>query len=359
MPGPSDSNVKWHKTAFTNPLMSADTIAAKTKKYRELINNKDANGLNLQARLIVEVSIIKEKLIQQLGPCVTILSPPDSLTNQIFSATGPGTGDPFLGEGELLPTKGEKSWLGAEVKVIKEYEGDWDSAKDLARCTLAVETKTQLELGLPIVLKHFDQILPGPHAFRLHSLKEKKRDDPKNPCGYTDYTIFVQSGGFIAEIQFNHVKMMYAKSKHEFIAGFGEDKARQIKASYGLVEGFLGHELYEKYRVQKYKDPAEANRAALASKAYYDYFRSDPADYAMGTLAERLCQEVGVIRKIAGPRPPKRYDKYASSLDELLGPEPPDGRERTIDLKPGDFKQLFGSDWSEDIEQFKGTRPRR
>jgi hypothetical protein len=355
----SDSNIKWHKTAFTNPLMSSDTIAEKTKKYRSLLDNKDANGLNLQARLVVEASIVKEKLIRAFGPCVTILTPPDNLTNQIFSNTG---GDPFLGEGEPRPLNGEKSWMGSEVKVIKEYEGDWDDAKDLARCTLVVETPEQHKLGWRIVLGHFFGQLhtpPGPHAFRLHSFKEKKRDDPRNPCGYTDYTVFVQSGGFIAEIQFNRVPMMYAKSKNEFIAGFGEDRAREMGTKYNLVPGFLGHELYEIHRVQKYKDKATANKAALASKAYYDYFRSDPADYGKGVLAKRLCEEVGVIRTIAGPKAPKRYDKYASSLDELLGPEPPDGRERAIDLQPGNFKQLFGTEWSQDLPQLQATRPRR
>jgi hypothetical protein len=109
---------------------------------------------------------------------------------------------------------------------------------------------------------------------------------------------------------------------------------------YPAVPGFKGHELYELYRVQQYKDKKRAKDAADASKAYYDYFRSEPADYTMGQQAKAKLVEVGILPR--PPKAPKRYDKSASSLDELLGPQPPDGRERAIDIKPGNFKQLFG-----------------
>jgi hypothetical protein len=91
--------------------MSSETIAEKTKKYRSLIDNKDANGLNLQARLVVEASIVKEKLVKAFGPCVTILSPPDSLTNQIFSGTGGSTGTPSSRKGNCCPSRAKnRGW---------------------------------------------------------------------------------------------------------------------------------------------------------------------------------------------------------------------------------------------------------
>jgi hypothetical protein len=335
--GPSDSNVKWHKKAVTNPLMSSGTLAERTEFYRRVLES------DVQGRLVVAANRARAKLIGYLGQPVWLLTPPSGSFTKI------------PGEYRSRLLRGEKGFEGADVKVCKEYDGKWTEAKDLARCTLVVRGASDIKRAWNFLILHFAANTPqfrlvpvsfddplGVNAvksdFRYHSAKETLPGS--NPCGYSGYTVCVQSGDFIGEIQVNCVPMMYSKSEPEFIEAFGEDEVRKTGTEYPSVPGFKGHQLYEVYREQKDRDKARAAAAAAANKAYYDYFRSDPPDYILGQRARAKLVEVGIL-----PRPPKappRYDKSASSLDELLGPEAPDGPARAVDIKPGNFKQLFG-----------------
>lgn len=327
-----------------HPLMPAKAVEDATKQYRDTLDS------NLQERLLEAAETVRQELSQVLGQRVHLLFPPKGSKTQV------------PGEEALRKLKGEKKFPEAEFKVVKDYKGNWGDIKDLARCTLAMEDPVQPEdKPFLLVQKYFAQGLNG------FTIKETKVVDPKdmkkNPCGYSGYTVFVKDGRFTGEIQVNYMNMMYAKSQSEFT--FGQDKERELRRKYPLLPGFLGHHLYEIYRVNENND--KGKQAARASRVYYSYFRSKPANPVLGTVANWLVKTYKL--NAALPEPPalpwldKSFEAALANpkpADPNLPPQPERGR-LGIDtgpalpvggapsrLQPGDFKQLFGVDLSTD-----------
>jgi hypothetical protein len=316
---PAQNSVKWHKAAFTNPLMSPQDVADKTAAYRGILK------FNLQEKLIDEVRVVITVLRTMGIRPVTLVSPPFGKETHIF------------GEDSPRKLKGEKRFEDAEIKVVHEYWGDWSRAKDLARCTVVVERADDVERAYRIVMDHFLKKKEKRTGFQFFEKKEIKPDS--NACGYSGYTVVVQwPGQGKAEIQVNYVTMIYAKSMPEFVAAFGKEKIRQVQALYPehIVKGGLGHELYEVARKPGALETQRGQDYAAACKAYYDYFRGKP-DLKAGQDAAKLIADLK-------SKPPAlaAVDTSVSRLDELLGPDAPDGRLRRVDLKKGDFKDLFG-----------------
>lgn len=282
----------------THPLMTPQQMRGASQPYQNVLNS------GLQNRLLEAAESVRDTLEEVLGQRVHLLFPPAGSKTDV-----PGVGLRTLG--------GEKKFPESELKVFKDYGGNWDLIKDLARCTLAMEQPVEpVDRPYWIVRYLFDRQRGGVAGF---TEKEAKEVDPsKDPCGYSGYTVNVSDGRYTGEIQVNYMNMMYAKSDDEFLPAFGQNKARLLRSRYPLIPGGLGHELYEIYRVQK--GSARSNQAAEASKVYYAYFRSKQ-DQALGTEANRLVRACGI--NAAFPT--------LSWLDE--SPER---------LKPGNFKKLFG-----------------
>jgi hypothetical protein len=314
--------------------MAPQEIEDRTAKYRGILK------FNLQEKLIEEVLVAISLLrIWGVRP-VTLVSPPIGSMTQIF------------GEDSLRKLKGEKKFEDAEIKVVHEYWGDWNKAKDLARCTVVVEKADDVERAFAIVRGHFEEKREKRTGFQYFEHKEVKPNS--NACGYSGYTVVVQwPGQGKAEIQVNYVSMIYAKSMPEFEAAFGKEKIRQVQTLYPphIVEGGQGHHLYEVARKPGADKTKRGQDYAKACKAYYDYFRGKP-DLKAGQEAAKLIRDLE-------SKPPALalFDKSASSLDELLGPDAPDGRRRRVDLKPGNFRELFGEERSTDLPP--STRPGR
>ena len=297
----------------THPLMPAQAAKDATKPYRDLLDSR------MQNRLLEAAESVREQLAWVLGQPVRLLVAP------------PGAETHVPGEDFIRTLGGEKKIPETEVKVWKEYKGDWSKIKDIARCTLAMERPVQPEdRAYWLVRYFFDRIRGGVNGFVE---KEAKSVEPKdNPCGYSGYTVFVTDGTFTGEVQVNYMNMMYAKSKKEFVNAFGDDKARELRTKYPLVDGGLGHELYEIYRINPASE--KAIQAARASTAYYEYFRSNPADQQKGTIANALVKACNL--NAAFPSLPW-LDKSMDAARLF---------EETKKIKPGDFKSLFGVDKS-------------
>lgn len=298
----------------THPLMPAQAIAQATKPYRDILES------GLQNRLLEAAESVREQLAWVLGQPVRLLVPP------------PGSTTHVPGEDFLRTLGGEKKFPESEFKVVKDYKGDWSRIKDLARCTLAMEYPVEPD-DRPywLVRYFFDRGRGGVKGFVEKEAKSVAPQD--NPCGYSGYTVFVTDGRFSGEIQVNYMNMMYAKSKKEFIHAFGEDKAREMRSRYPLVEGGLGHEFYEIHRVTPKSE--RGIQAARASTAYYEYFRSNPPDQDKGTIANALAK--ACISSAAIPTLPW-LDKSMNAVKAASLFEP------TQRLKPGNFKDLFGED---------------
>jgi hypothetical protein len=122
------------------------------------------------------------------------------------------------------------------------------------------------------------------NALQFHSEKVIKPDS--NPAGYSGYTVFVRSGGANAnkaEIQINYVAMMYAKSLDEFRKSKLGPRESEMKTRFLRVPGGAGHPMYEVWRRQQQTSIGKAHAAAC--KLYYDYFRSEPPNVALGEAA--------------------------------------------------------------------------
>jgi hypothetical protein len=288
-------------------------------KQREIMGGvyyRSALESNIQGRLVAEAELLRADLQKSLGQKVTLLSPPSGKVTVI---------DPQ--RSQVAPSqertlKGEKKREDAEVKVAKDYRGDWDQAKDIARCTLVVEKAQDIDRAFELVKKHFSfrkvpfidplgvnaQATPvslNRNALQYHYDKVIKPED--NNCGYSGYTVFVRSGGSEAnkaEIQINYVAMMYAKSLPEFRNSFNPDKERELAMKYNRVPGGLGHALYEVARKPGAENSPEGIAYAAACKLYYDYFRSEPPDMALGVLARNTIDALQPPLKTAHVLPP-------------------------------------------------------
>lgn len=267
--------------AAPQPARPPQSIEERTALYLRLIES------NLQGRLVVTVKKVRDQLSRFLGQPVVLLTPPFA-----------GTQVP--GEFVWRFLNGEKTFAGAEDKVLEQYDGDWERAKDLSRCTLVVPRAQETRPAWSFVADCFKKNkFHDPLAvndFMYHSQKEI--DPVPDPCGYSGYTVFVQSKGLISEIQINSVIMMYAKSKNEFLKAFGQDRAKEIFNDYPAVPGFVGHELYEIAR------KTGANPAyAAACKLYYNYFRTVPADFDAGLKAAKALKDLGIAQEESAATP--------------------------------------------------------
>src|SRR5262245_49536922 len=242
---------------------------------------RSALDSNIQARLVEEVEKIKAKI-----PGSTVLKPPPGGKTYIPPQPSQAGAPP-----RELVLKGEKKREDALAKTLKDYGGDWDQVKDIARCTLVVEKAREIEIAWLRVRSHFgfsagagtSRTIGYTSGLQFHSEKIIKPES--NPAGYSGYTVFVRSGGANAnkaEIQINFPAMMYAKSLPEFRASMPQREA-EIMAKFREVQGGWGHKMYEVYRAQEQTPTGKAYAAAC--KLYYDYFRSDPPNMRLGRAA--------------------------------------------------------------------------
>jgi hypothetical protein len=177
----------------------------------------------------------------------------------------------------LVPPTGAKGRVRATKKVNEEYGGDWLEIKDMARCTLVVELPMLIDTAIKAVRAHFR----ASNGFTV--FEEKVTVGALNAAGYSGTTVFVSSGGNKGEIQINTPALMYAKSLHEFRDALPHLEAK-MKATYPLVPGGLGHDLYVAHR-DKTKTEDVRRRYGNASKLYYNYFRSFPPNMNWGMMA--------------------------------------------------------------------------
>ena len=178
----------------------------------------------------------------------------------------------------VLRPPGAKGKVRATEKVNKEYGGDWLAIKDMARCTLVVRYPTLLDQAVRAVNAHFR----ASNGFTV--FEEKITIGAFNAAGYSGLTVFVQSGGNKGEVQINTPALMHAKSLPEFRDAFPPQKEAEMKATYPLVPGGLGHKLYDTFRDDN-ATPITRRAYAHASKFYYNYFRSWPPNMNWGMMA--------------------------------------------------------------------------
>lgn len=207
----------------------------------------DRAGKALQDRLVAEVRTVVAKL-----PGVQILTPPSS-----------------------------KNIEDARKKVQGDYGGDWLEIKDMARCTVVLETEELCAKAVFLIEQHFI-------ARNGWSVFQKKITLAANDDGgYSGQTVFVATGGSKGEIQINNPALMYAKSLDQFLKNpvLGAMLPR-LKATYSMVPGGLGHRLYVGFRrpFSAHVDPGK--KFADASRIYYNYFRSSPPDMNLGRAAQ-------------------------------------------------------------------------
>jgi hypothetical protein len=266
-------------------------------KHQAMFGPKIVGGaIRLQPLLEDNVRFVAQKL-----PGARMLRPPDTDKD----------GNP------KLRIKDPKDAL---VKVNKDYAGTWIDIKDMARCTLVVGADEQVETALTLLRAHFRAGNPT----HIVVSEEKIVDGAKNKAGYSGWTIFVSLEGHRGEIQVNSPVMMYAKSLKEFVKTY-PGKADEMAAMFPAVPGGLGHKLYEVARSEKYPD-AVRDAHEKASKAYYDYFRSKPANFIKGRLAFFELVKLGLITdvKYMNTQPQRVADELAK-LPKLVngGRSPP------------------------------------
>jgi hypothetical protein len=177
----------------------------------------------------------------------------------------------------VLTPPGAKGVDRATEKVNGKYGGDWLEIKDMARCTLVVDSPMLIDNAIKLVRARFR----ASNGWSV--IEEKVTLSTEDDAGYSGNTVFVSSGGDKGEIQINTPPMMYAKSLHEFRVALPAKEAL-MKASYPLVPGGLGHLLYETVRDQR--KPENVRLAyGKASRLYYNYFRSFPVSMHRGMVA--------------------------------------------------------------------------
>ena len=263
---------------------AADMQAELQERHKRMMGGvyyRSALDSNIQARLVEEVEKIKAKI-----PGSTVLKPPPGGKTYIPAQPSQRGAPP-----RELVLKGEKKREDALAKTLKDYKGDWNDVKDIARCTLVVEKAREVEIAWLRVRSHFgfsagagtSRTIGYTNGLQFHSEKIIKPES--NPAGYSGYTVFVRSGGANAnkaEIQINFPAMMYAKSLPEFRNSM-PGREGEMQAKFREVPGGLGHKMYEVYRAQEQTPTGKAYAAAC--KLYYDYFRSDPPNMRLGRAA--------------------------------------------------------------------------
>jgi hypothetical protein len=188
----------------------------------------------------------------------------------------------------VLEPPGPKDLGRAQEKVSEKYGGDWLKMRDMARCTVVVLHDFQINAALRSLRAHFSGARNGFQFFEEKTVKASSND-----AGYSGWTINAISAGVLCEIQVNTKVLMYAKDLPQFRAAF-RNQDHLMKAGYPAVAGGLGHILYEVSR-DSTEPPARRIAYAKASKLYYDYFRSIPANPAMGRAAKDAIFGLGLV----------------------------------------------------------------
>ncbi len=154
----------------------------------------------------------------------------------------------------------------ATAKVQKDYGGDWFELKDAVRMTIVAPNVSQLrvlqrEIRLRCVASK-----------GLGIMKDAETNPWIDPCGYSGVSFVIRfPNGQPGEIQCNVPEIIYAKMREStFRKNLGWSLWISLKFRY-LLEGGLGHKLYDIYRTRA-GTPA-ADTAARISKMYYAYFR--------------------------------------------------------------------------------------
>ena len=164
-----------------------------------------------------------------------------------------------------------KSEASIKRKVLLERKekGDAympDKLKDLVRTTIIADRQ-----NIDIVIEQLRMSEPV-KAFKGIAVKKQR---PQNYLGYSGNIVNLQtSNGLVAEIQVNTAKMIYAKELPENAkAILGEKLWNKIHRETG-IEGGLGHEYYEEWRVMSKEEQQSAKGIVLRkrSEEYYSHF---------------------------------------------------------------------------------------
>jgi len=169
--------------------------------------------------------------------------------------------------------KGTKDAGRATEKVMQDYGGDWWRIKDLARCTIVVDSRAKALQAVAECESFFRPVNGWSYVETKHP--------PQKPDGYSDWKVIVSRHGSKAEVQINTKSMIYAKDMPFFLQTCAADLS-MMKATYALPGG-LGHWFYEIARTNRGL-PMEA-AADAAGIPYYSYFRSEPPDPKLAAAA--------------------------------------------------------------------------
>lgn len=157
----------------------------------------------------------------------------------------------------LAPLKKSDTALS---KIMREYGGDVEKLKDLARNTIIFKTPQARKRVLELMSQRDDLASPP------------KIQTPDKYMGYEGIIYNIKTpGGLIAETQIVSPKMTYGKNLPEFSRSvLGEDLFNQIKNETGVEPG-LGHKIYEEYRKLSPKEQLSAKGKKLLNESF-DYY---------------------------------------------------------------------------------------
>lgn len=152
-----------------------------------------------------------------------------------------------------------KSTDSIKRKALDELNGRVDEIKDSVRNTIVLP-KNRIEEAIEALQK--DE----------RFMRVKRQFAESDPLGYSGTIANVKAkNGVVAEIQINTERMIYAKEKPEnAIRILGQKRWDEIHKATGL-EGGLGHEYYEEWRLLV-KESSRAGELQNLSKTYYAKF---------------------------------------------------------------------------------------
>ncbi len=169
----------------------------------------------------------------------------------------------------------------ANEKVQGECGGDWFDLRDAVRMTIIAPDLVALN-RVQAEIRRRCRASNG-----LGILRDVETFGHSSPCGYSGLNFAIaMPNGRPAEIQANIPSVMFGQlSESLFGKLLGGASLAQLKSRF-LVDGGLGHGLYEIYRVAP--NTVKARQAALLSKSYFNYLRGVPN----ATLAKTLKLEL-------------------------------------------------------------------
>jgi len=153
-----------------------------------------------------------------------------------------------------------KSLKRSTEKVMREYSGDADQLKDLARNSIIVDTPEAKTKVVELMRKRSDFL-------------NEKPQKPEDYYGYEGVLYRILSpNGLVSETQVVSPKMTYGKNTPEFSkAVLGQETFEKIKKETGVEPG-LGHKILEDIRVLDETDSNYAQKKALLAKKSLDYY---------------------------------------------------------------------------------------